>query len=210
MFKLILSHFLFLALLLLGSSTPFFAQFLGEEVWLKQIHTQRNTQHDPAFTRVTQSVYPAAFLLPSATLAYGLLLRKEASVQHSLMLGLSLSSTLASTTLLKYAVNGSRPAETYGWVEPINQSTTPSFPSGHTAVAFTLATATALEYKKWYVSAPAFLWATTVGYTRVREGNHYPYDAIAGALIGSGSAWLCHALKKKYQEDKKRKQPLDL
>ena len=63
-----------------------------------------------------------------------------------------------------------------------------SFPSGHTATAFALATSLSVKYPKWYVIAPSALWACSVGVSRMNEGVHYPSDVLAGAAIGAGCA----------------------
>ena len=63
-----------------------------------------------------------------------------------------------------------------------------SFPSGHTATAFALATSLCVKYPKWYVIAPSALWACSVGVSRMNEGVHYPSDVLAGAAIGAGCA----------------------
>jgi len=71
-----------------------------------------------------------------------------------------------------------------------------SFPSGHTADAFCLATSVALRYHKWYFAAPAYLFATSVGWARMYQGVHYPSDVLMGALVGSGCAWLSWKVEK--------------
>mgnify|MGYP002232674387 CR=1 FL=1 len=63
-----------------------------------------------------------------------------------------------------------------------------SFPSGHTATAFALATSLSVKYPKWYVIAPSALWACSVGVSRMNEGVHYPSDVLAGTAIGAGCA----------------------
>jgi membrane-associated phospholipid phosphatase len=68
----------------------------------------------------------------------------------------------------------------------------PSFPSGHTSDAFATATSLSIAFPKWYVIAPSFLWACSVGYSRMDLGVHYPSDVMAGAIIGAGSAYLCY------------------
>ena len=73
-------------------------------------------------------------------------------------------------------------------VHAYSHETSPSFPSGHTATAFALATSLCVKYPKWYVIAPSALWACSVGVSRMNEGVHYPSDVLAGAAIGAGCA----------------------
>ena len=63
-----------------------------------------------------------------------------------------------------------------------------SFPSGHTATAFTNASLLFYEYKDaniWYASS-GFLFATTTGLLRIANNKHYTSDVLAGAGIGIG------------------------
>ena len=63
-----------------------------------------------------------------------------------------------------------------------------SFPSGHTATAFTNASLLFYEYKDaniWYASS-GFLFATTTGFLRIANNKHYTSDVLAGAGIGIG------------------------
>jgi membrane-associated phospholipid phosphatase len=61
-----------------------------------------------------------------------------------------------------------------------------SFPSGHTAAAFTLAAALAFTYPRgrWLF----FILAAGCGLARVAEARHFPTDCYVGALIGIFSA----------------------
>ena len=82
-----------------------------------------------------------------------------------------------------------------------------SFPSGHTSLAFTTVTALSLRYPKWYVIAPGYFWACSVGYSRMNLGVHYPSDVLAAAVLGAGSAFVTYKINEwfwKNQENKKR------
>ncbi|MCA1840762.1 MAG: bifunctional phosphatase PAP2/diacylglycerol kinase family protein [Actinomycetota bacterium] len=64
--------------------------------------------------------------------------------------------------------------------------TSGSFPSGHAASAFAFAFGAGIE---WPATAPFLLGlASTVAYSRVYTGVHYPGDVIAGAVLGVSSA----------------------
>ena len=104
------------------------------------------------------------------------------------------------TAGLKYLVKRKRPFTTYPGII-VNKSGSPcndpSFPSGHTSTSIMLATSLSLQYPKWYVIAPAYLYAGTVAYSRMDLGVHYPSDVLTGAIIGSGSAYITYKINKK-------------
>jgi membrane-associated phospholipid phosphatase len=62
-----------------------------------------------------------------------------------------------------------------------------SFPSGHTATAFTNASILFYEYKDaniWYASS-GYLFAAATGFLRIANNKHYTSDVLAGAGIGT-------------------------
>jgi len=61
-----------------------------------------------------------------------------------------------------------------------------SFPSGHAAGAFVMATFVTAVYPG--VAVPCYLLAALVAVSRVANGVHYPSDVIAGATLGLASA----------------------
>jgi membrane-associated phospholipid phosphatase len=101
------------------------------------------------------------------------------------------------TEALKYSINRKRPFITYPDIIKKSSGGSPSFPSGHTSSSFALATSLSLSYPKWYVIVPSYVWAGTVAYSRMDLGMHYPSDVLAGAVIGSGCAWLTHYVNNK-------------
>ena len=110
-------------------------------------------------------------------------------LKDAVYVGTSVAGAFAVTYGLKYIVGRDRPYERYpDRVHPYSREDSPSFPSGHTATAFALATSLSIRYPKWYVIAPTALWACSVGISRMNEGVHYPSDVLAGAALGAGFA----------------------
>jgi membrane-associated phospholipid phosphatase len=73
-----------------------------------------------------------------------------------------------------------------------DQSDDLSFPSGHTAIAFTNASLLYYEYKDsnlWYASS-GFLFATATGILRIANNRHCTSDILAGAGIGLASGLI--------------------
>lgn len=59
-----------------------------------------------------------------------------------------------------------------------------SFPSGHTASAFALATVMVLVFKKRKISIPCIVWASMVGYSRIYLAQHFLIDVLIGMFLG--------------------------
>ncbi len=64
-----------------------------------------------------------------------------------------------------------------------------AFPSGHTAIMFSIAIASYGVLKKRYSAALTVL-AVLVGFSRLYLGVHYPTDVLFGALFGALAALL--------------------
>lgn len=76
-----------------------------------------------------------------------------------------------------------------------------SFPSGHTSLTFSVATSLSLSCPKWYVIAPSMLWASSVAFSRLYLGVHYPSDVLTGMVVGVASGIFSHWLSKRLYED---------
>lgn len=147
----------------------------------------------------TKSVYPISLASPVALLATGYIEKnKQLRVKGWEAVGTLAINTMA-TQGLKWIVNRERPYEKYpGIIHPYQLEGDASFPSGHTSTAFATATTLSIEFKKWYVIIPAYVWAAGVGYSRLYLGEHYTSDVVGGAVVGAGSAALSHWLTKKF------------
>jgi membrane-associated phospholipid phosphatase len=72
-----------------------------------------------------------------------------------------------------------------------------SFPSGHTAEAFTLAATIASHYDSLWIKGTAYGVASLVGYARIEQDAHFLSDVVASALIGIGVAKSVVAFNKR-------------
>jgi membrane-associated phospholipid phosphatase len=191
-------YFLLFVNVLLSPAT--IAQNLGVDI-LKAINPMYpNSQY---WIQTSASAYWVSGILSFGSLGYGLLKNDEQLKHNGYEMLISIGAGALVTEIIKITVNRERPADKYPTeifvLDPVHGE---SFPSGHTALAFSTATTLALEYKKWYIVVPAFLWAGSVGYSRMYLGKHYPGDVLAGAIIGIGSGYFSHWLTKKMFSNK--------
>lgn len=163
---------------------------------LKSVNLNRNKFLDPTFKFITNSASPVSLASPVIIYSVGVIM-KDSAIKFK---GVYVTETILVSTIfslaLKYSVNRSRPFDTYPYLDKASSGGSPSFPSGHTADAFATATSLSLAFPKWYVIVPSFVWAGAVGYSRLDLGVHYPSDVLAGAVIGSGSAFLSYKINR--------------
>jgi len=169
---------------------------------LREINLNRNQSLDGTFKAITNSAAPISVGLPIGLFGVGLITKDSALTRNALVIGTSVVVSTILTTVMKKAINRPRPYETYPDIEKLSDGGSASFPSGHTSGAFSLATSLSLEYPKWYIIAPSYAWASAVAYSRMDLGVHYPSDVLMGAVVGAGSAWLCHYVNKKIFKQK--------
>lgn len=158
----------------------------------------RNPTGQTYWMQTSNSAYWMAPTWTAGNLAYGLIYKDKKAIRNGFESALSVGIGLALSGGIKTLVNRPRPTQTYpDAIRSYTDSEGKSFPSGHTTLAFATATTISLQYKKWYITVPAYAWAASVGYSRMRLGRHYPTDVAAGALVGIGSGYLSHWLTKK-------------
>jgi membrane-associated phospholipid phosphatase len=140
----------------------------------------------------------------------------DAALVDSVMYAESLSLTEAITDITKIAVRRPRPLD---YIECASASTVAtatcsstnlelSFFSGHAATVGSItATATYLAFvrsphspRPWLTLAAGTLLTAFVSYERVRSGNHFPTDVIAGAMAGGAIGVLVPHLHRHTQD----------
>ncbi|TQV72995.1 phosphatase PAP2 family protein [Aliikangiella marina] len=85
--------------------------------------------------------------------------------------------------LLKKKFKRNRPQDFIASFEAkIKPSDQFSFPSGHTAAAFVMATQIIIFFPLFSIAA--IIWAILIGASRVLLGVHFPGDILAGLLLG--------------------------
>jgi undecaprenyl-diphosphatase len=99
----------------------------------------------------------------------------------------SISVLAALVLAIKFSVRRQRPEGEWG---RIYRFTDPhSFPSGHAARAFLIATIAAGLGPAW-LAITLWIWAPLVALARVAMGVHYLSDVVAGTVLGIIVAWI--------------------
>jgi membrane-associated phospholipid phosphatase len=164
---------------------------------LRSINSSATLPSDNFFRFVSNSEVYFALGIPAGMATAGLIRHDKDMMRNA---GVTLAAAAINSGIslaLKYSINRDRPFVTYPDIAKKGKAGTPSFPSGHTSSAFAAATSLSLAYPRWYVIAPSYLWAGTVGFSRMDLGVHYPSDVLAGAIIGTGSAYLTYKINQK-------------
>lgn len=151
---------------------------------------ERNDSKDDVASVVKHFGQPEVYATVGlGTIAVGLI----AGDDRIKLAGLRISSAvlLAGGTVgvVKTVIGRWRPYQTnHAWqFKPFNTHYA-SFPSGHTAVAFALATSISDEVHRTWATIPLYLIATGTGLSRLNDDKHWFSDVIAGSMVGFASA----------------------
>jgi len=159
-----------------------------------------NSHQSPAngfFEVIDKTSLPTFAVIPAGLLLYGYASDTEESFDVGVTLGVAQAAALLLVTGTKAVVDRRRPYEALDGVKAkhIWSAGGGSFPSGHAAMAFTIATTLSLHSPKPEIMIPSFAWACFVAYARVYLGLHYPSDIVGGAVLGTGLAFLTWSVR---------------
>lgn len=168
---------------------------------LKNLQDHR-TETGSEVMRWTSNSVVLAPLVPVGMAIGGWTADNKPLLADAATVGASMGTSLALVMGTKYIVRRPRPYIKYeGDLVSVTTEPDPSFPSGHTVLAFSTATSLSMLYPRWYVVAPSMLWATAVGFSRLYLGVHYPSDVLVGALVGAGVAVFSYYVAQRLRED---------
>ena len=132
-------------------------------------------------------VYSALTL---GALGVGVLSKDAGITRTGAQLAASGALAAASFGLLKVVTGRSRPDVGEGAYEFHPFAGGGSFPSGHSAMAFALATTLGDASHSTWVTAGLYVIATGTAWSRVYDERHWPSDVFMGAALGVTSAKL--------------------
>lgn len=134
-------------------------------------------------------------LVPSAMYGIGLLRHDPYAQQTALLSGEAVADSAVLAIVMKDVSRRLRPSDiapygnfsdTFFHSKPTAFGAGSSFPSGHTILAFSVATVVARRYGKRHVWVRwvAYGAAATVGFSRITLQAHFPSDVFLGAALG--------------------------
>ena len=194
MWRKMISTCLFLCISMIGV-----AQNMDIDL-LRDINIGRNKNWDQPMEIISASEGYIGFAAPATVVLMSAVQRDKKLFQKGINMSFALAASTVRTYVLKHTINRDRPLVTYPDIDAYETERHYSFPSGHTSNAFVTATSLSMNFRKWYVVLPSFVWAGAVGYSRMHLGVHYPSDVVGGAVVGIASGWLTHQANKAIQK----------
>lgn len=156
---------------------------------LENLAAKRTEQQTKVMRIVSDANNYVNAAIPAGLFIGGLIDHNKGMRQNAAYIASSTATTALLNFALKKLFKRPRPFKIHVGFTAVYEPKSYSFPSGHTSASFSTATALSQAYPKWYIIAPSFIWAGTVGYSRMYLGVHNPSDVLAGAILGSGTAF---------------------
>ncbi|MFT3751923.1 MAG: phosphatase PAP2 family protein [Paludibacter sp.] len=199
-------------ILLCSVFSIFSTQLSAQNADLELLRRINNTSATIGYSKfISNTTTEVSFGVPVVMGVVALISKDDELLKSSIYVGASIGVGGVLTQVLKYSINRPRPITLSDpYIVAYESQRGLSFPSGHTSLAFSVATALSLKYPKWYVAVPGYLWAGSVGYSRMNLGVHYPSDVLAGALLGAGSAYVTYKINNWFWKKEQNKKLIGL
>ncbi len=171
---------------LLSTASVATAYTLDRRTWLSVSDTGSATPHHiaDAVARLGDLRYLGPALI--AGYAAGRFTHVPGVSSASTRIGASVLAAGAACGVLKVATGRSRPDDTPGDHDMFDPfSGNDAFPSGHTTIAFSFASALSAETRSPWVPWIAYPAAAAVGWARIVQDRHWLSDVVAGAALGT-------------------------
>lgn len=174
------------------SGLVLFATAFGDEGLREEVQDFRSPGTN-SLARVGNAIGSPYFVVPAIGVGYlaGRLAGSPSLSRLSVRAGTAVVVASGITTVLKYSIGRTRPNNggDSDQFRPFSGAT--SFPSGHTTLAFALATVIADETRDSWSDVALYGAATLTGFARMNDDRHWASDVLAGALVGHLTArWL--------------------
>lgn len=169
-----------------------FATAFGDEGLQEEVQDIRSSGTN-SLAHVGNAIGSPFFVFPAIGVGYlaGRLAGNQSLSRLSVRAGTAVVLASGITGVLKYSIGRTRPFHggDSDHFRPFSGET--SFPSGHTTLAFALATVIADETKDSWSDVALYSAATLTGFARMNDDRHWASDVLAGALIGHLTArWV--------------------
>jgi membrane-associated phospholipid phosphatase len=154
-----------------------------------QIQEHRGTTSN-AMARIGNGFGDPRYVLPALGAGFlaGRLTGSELLSRVALRAGGAVAMAGGISTAVKFAIGRGRPEgdDDADLFRPLSGWS--SFPSGHTAVAFAVATAIAEETREPWADAALYGAAALTAFARLNDDRHWASDVLVGAFVGHLSA----------------------
>lgn len=138
----------------------------------------KNWHAEPAYTFMEGVSFVSMPALNAAPPAILYLNEEDRAARHGMV---GFFANCATVIPLKLLIDRKRPGNGISnWDS--------SFPSGHTTFAFTQAVVYSHHCSD--LTIPLYVYAATVGFSRIYLGEHYPTDVLGGAILGLLTGFL--------------------
>jgi hypothetical protein len=155
------------------------AVFIASDSWFAK---QVNPSHMQTSLHISEYGTYSFLGLAGASYLFGTASRDDHLQEAGLLSGEAAINSAGVTYLLKAISQRQRPLDGNGHGNFFQGGA--SFPSEHSAVAWSVASVWAHEYPGWFSQAAAYGLASAVTVTRVTSQQHFPTDVLIGSALG--------------------------